>query len=234
MTDMAYQLAVCDDNATDIQYLLNLLEQWARQNGTLLHTDTFPSAEAFLFRYEEQRDYDILLLDIEMGRMDGVTLARTIRRENESVQIVFITGYSDYIAEGYDVSALHYLMKPLQKEKFFQVMDRAMERLRRNEKALTLELSGETLRIPLWEIRYLEVCKNYVTIHGRQDYTVKKALGDFQPLLDERFFRLGRSYILNLTRVERITRTEVTMQDGAHIPLPRSMYEPLNRAIISL
>ena len=231
---MACHIAICDDNPADIRCLSGLLNRWAGQRGMLLHTDTFPSAEAFLFCYAEQKDFDILLLDIEMDKMDGVTLARTIRKENEAVQIIFITGYSDYIAEGYDVSALHYLMKPVREEKLFQVLDRALEKLRHNERALTLELAGEVLRIPLYEILYLEVCKNYVTIHGKQDYTVKKALGDFQPLLDERFFRLGRSYILNLTRVERVTKTEVTLSDGSRIPLPKSMYEPLNRAVISL
>lgn len=231
---MSYHIAICDDNPADIQYLSDLLKQWEKRSGTLLHTDTFPSAEAFLFFYEEQKDYDILLLDIEMTGIDGVTLARTIRRDNEAVQIVFITGYSDYIAEGYDVAALHYLMKPIKEEKLFQVLDRALEKLRRNEKTLTLELSGEVLRIPLYEILYFEVYKNYVTIHGKTDYKVKKTLGDFQPLLDERFFRVGRSYILNLTKVERITKTEVTLIDGSGIPLPKSVYEPLNRAVISL
>ncbi len=231
---MACHIAICDDNPADIRYLSGLLNRWAGQSGMLLHTDTFPSAEAFLFCYAEQKDFDILLLDIEMDKMDGVALARTIRKENEAVQIIFITGYSDYIAEGYDVSALHYLMKPVREEKLFQVLDRALEKLRHNERALTLELAGEVLRIPLYEILYLEVCKNYVTIHGKQDYTVKKVLGDFQPLLDERFFRLGRSYILNITRVERVTKTEVTLSDGSRIPLPKSMYEPLNRAVISL
>lgn len=231
---MACHIAICDDNPADIRYLSDILEHWARQNGILLHRDAFPSAEAFLFCYAERKDFDILLLDIEMAGMDGVTLARTIRRENENIQIVFITGYSDYIAEGYDVSALHYLMKPVREEKLCQVLNRALGKLRRNERALMLELAGEALRIPLYEILYLEVRKNYVTIHGRQDYTVKKTLGDFQPLLDERFFRLGRSYILNLSRVERVTKTEVTLSDGSRIPLPRSMYEPLNRAIISL
>lgn len=231
---MTCHIAICDDNPTDIQYLSGLLDRWAARKGLVLHTDTFPSAEAFLFRYAEQKDFDILLLDIELAAMNGVALARTIRKENESVQIVFITGYSDYIAEGYDVSALHYLMKPVGEDKLFQVLDRALEKLRRNDRTLTLELSGEVLRIPLYEILYLEVCKNYVTIHGKQDYTVKKALGEFQPLLDERFFRLGRSYILNLTRIERITKTEVTLSDGSRICLPKSMYEPLNRAVIAL
>ena len=59
---------------------------------------------------KKEKDFDILLLDIEMGDMDGVTMAKKIRKDNETVQIVFITGYSDYIADGYDVQALHYLI----------------------------------------------------------------------------------------------------------------------------
>ena len=59
--------------------------------------ERFESAQAFLFHYEEHKDYDVLLLDIEMPGMDGVSMARAIRRENEAVQIAFITGYSDYI-----------------------------------------------------------------------------------------------------------------------------------------
>lgn len=231
---MAYHIAICDDNPADVRFLSDLLKKWARPRGALLHTDTFPSAEAFLFHYAEQKDYDLLLLDIEMPGIDGVTLARTVRRDDESVQIIFITGYSDYIAEGYDVAALHYLLKPIREEKLFQVLDRALEKLQGSQRTLTLKLPEETLRIPLCEILYLEVCRNYVTIHGKTDHTVKKSLSEFQPLLDERFFRLGRSYILNLTRIERISKTEVTLSGGHVIPLPRSMYEPLNRALISL
>ena len=79
------------------------------QRRLAVQAERFESAQAFLFHYEEHKDYDVLLLDIEMPGMDGVSMARAIRRENEAVQIVFITGYSDYIAEGYDVAAgVHY------------------------------------------------------------------------------------------------------------------------------
>ncbi len=77
---------------------------------------------------------DILLLDIEMGAMDGVTLAKTLRKENDTLQIVFLTGYSDYISEGYEVAALHYLLKPVQKEKLFSVLYRALDKVKKNEK----------------------------------------------------------------------------------------------------
>ena len=82
----------------------------------------FPSAESFLFDYAEQKNYDFLLLDIEMPSMNGVELAQKIRQENNAVQIIFITGYSDFMAEGYEVSALHYLMKPVSFDKLSKVL----------------------------------------------------------------------------------------------------------------
>ncbi len=225
---MEIKIAVCDDKQTDREYVGTMVGQW----NAAAKVDYFASAESFLFAYAEQKDYDILLLDIEMDGMDGVTMAKKIRKENEAVQIVFITGYSDYIAEGYEVSALHYLMKPVQKEKLFAVLDRAVQKLKSNEKALYLELSGETVRIPLYQIKYIEVRQNYVTVHAKTDHTVKKTLSEIEKLLDERFYRLGRSYILQLSCVERVTKKEVYLNDGSVIPLPRGQYEALNRAII--
>ena len=175
---------------------------------------------------------DLVLMDVEMPGTDGVTLAKTVRQENEAVQIVFITGYSDYIAEGYDVAALHYLVKPVSREKLFAVLDRAWEKHRRNARCLNLELSGELVRLPLYEVRYLDVHQNYVTVHARQDYTVKRTLGEFEAQLDEGFLRVGRGMILNLKQIRRVTKKEVVLADGTALPLPRGAYEPLNRAII--
>lgn len=139
---MGYRLAVCDDEQSYSDYVADLAGRWAELAGTQVEVERFPSAEAFLFRYEERKDFDVLLLDIEMTGMDGVELAKRVRQESEDVQIVFITGYTDYIAEGYEVSALHYLTKPVNEEKLFQVLTKAVGRLARNERALTLELPG--------------------------------------------------------------------------------------------
>lgn len=231
---MNFHIAICDDNAADLNYIADLVNDWAKSSGNTVGIKAFPSAEAFLFRYEDDKDLDILLLDIEMGGMDGVRLAKEVRGDNETLQIVFVTGYSDYITEGYEVSALHYLLKPVRKEKLFEVLDRAARRIRKNEKTLVLELSGETVRVPLYEIRYLEVYRNYVTIHAKRDYTVKRTLGEFEIILDDRFFRTGRSFIVNLTYIRRVTRTQIILADGTEIPLPRGQYERVNRAIISL
>ena len=229
---MAYRVAIVDDSTTDAEFVLGILNSWAAQRQANIQAEVFPSSEAFLFQYAEDKDWDILLLDIEMGAMDGVTMAKRVRQDNEAVQIVFITGYSDYIAEGYEVAALHYLMKPVNQEKLLIVLDRAMEKRKQEERCLNLEAYGEMVRIPFYEIRYLDVHQNYVTVHAKADYTVKHTLGDFEKELDDRFCRVGRGMILNLKYIQRVTKTEVRLSDGTVLPLPRGAYEPLNRAII--
>lgn len=229
---MKYKIAICDDADMDRRYILDMVNRWATETGHVVHTDSFSSAESFLFHYAEESDYDILLLDIEMGAMDGVTMAKLLRKSNDSVQIIFITGYSDYIAEGYEVAALHYLMKPVKQEKLFSVLDRACDKLIQNERQLNITLAGEMVRVPLHEIKYLDVQGNYVTIHAKGDYTVKRTLSEFKALLDERFVRVGRAMIVNLKFISRVTKVDVYLSDGTKLPLPRGAYEPLNRAII--
>ena len=229
---MAYRAAIVDDNRMDSEFVRDILDTWAKLRQVNVKAVVFPSAESFLFRYAEDKDWDILLLDIEMGTMDGVTMAKRVRQDNEAVQIVFITGYSDYIAEGYEVAALHYLMKPVNKGKLFAVLDRAVEKRKQSERCLNLESAGEMARVPFHEIRYLEVRQNYVTVHAGEDHTVKRTLGEFAKELDDRFCRVGRSMIVNLEYIRRVTKTDVHLSDGTVLPLPRGAYEPLNRAII--
>lgn len=231
---MNYKIAICDDSDADRQLIAGLVSSWGISTGHTVQISSFSSAENFLFHYAEKSDYDMLLLDIEMGEMDGVTMAKKLRRDNDTVQIVFITGYSDYILEGYEVAALHYLMKPVSEDKLFSVLDRAAEKLAKNEKVLNLKIGGEMVRIPIYQIRYAEVFGNYVTIHASDDLTIKMTLSELEKELDDRFFRVGRSVIVNLTQIGRVTKAEIRLNDGAVIPLPRGSYEGVNRAIINM
>ncbi len=227
---MNYKIAVCDDSVDDRKYVLALLDEWLSLNGHTADVSEFDSAEAFLM--ESGADCDMLLLDVEMKTIDGVTLAKMLRRDNDAVQIIFITGYSDYIAEGYDVAALHYLLKPVRKEKLYAVLDRAAHILVKNEKMLTLEVSGGAERVQVRRIRYAEVFGNYVTLHADRELRVKMTLGELEGLLDDGFYRVGRSVIINLAEVSRVTRQSVTLRDGSVLPIPRGAYEGINRAII--
>ena len=155
-----------------------------------------------------------MLLDIEMGKMDGVTMAKKLRRDDDTVQIIFITGYSDYILEGYEVEALHYLLKPIRQEKLFSVLDRAAEKAARKEKILNFGINGEMVRIPTGRIVYADVAGNYVTVHAGRDVTVKMTLGELERELDERFYRVSRSAVSILpgSAALRKKRSECVME----------------------
>nr|WP_297703960.1 LytTR family DNA-binding domain-containing protein [uncultured Butyrivibrio sp.] len=227
-----YKIAICDDTEIDRNFIKDIVTDWANKSGVKPDIHMFSSAEEFLFEYEDCKDYQILLLDIEMGQMDGVSLAKELRKTNDSAQIVFITGYSDYIAEGYEVSALHYLMKPVREEKLSEVLDRAVSKLGKDEKALMLESGGETNLVPIYRIRFIDVRGNYTTVHADKEYTIKKTLSDVEKELDERFYRVGRSCIVNLTQISKVTKTDFFFNSGETVPLPRGSYEKVNRAII--
>ena len=230
---MFLNIAICDDDSAVSEYLEHEVSAWADRAGNAWKISSFPSAEAFLFDYSENKAVDVLLLDIEMPGMNGMELARHLRDAKAALQIIFITGYSDYISEGYDVSALHYLMKPVSRDKLWSVLDRAAALLERSEKRIVLEGSGTSSLVPISEIRYIEVIGNYVTVYADRQYTVKATLASIESQLDEAFFRAGRSYIINLDRVRRAAKKEVTLTTGELVPLARGVYEKLMNAIIN-
>jgi DNA-binding LytR/AlgR family response regulator len=210
-----------------------LVSRWANENNIKITIEMFDSAENFKAVWSGQKTFDILLLDIEMGGQNGVELAREIRQSDTKLVIIFITGFSDFMSEGYDVSALHYLMKPIKEDKFFEVLDKAVKNLAQSNKSLVLTVDGEICRIPASEIRYIESQDHYVIIRtALRDYRTKINLSEIEKSLDNNFFRCQRSFIINLRFVYKITRSCIVLDDMTEIPLSRNLYEAANQALI--
>ena len=232
---MIYKIAVCDDDNKQADYLQTLVSAWVRKGNHTCRTESFPSAEAFLFVYAEDKAYDILLLDIEMGGMNGVDLAKTIRQTNDTIQIIFITGFPDFIAEGYEVSALHYLMKPVLPEKLHTVLDKAAANLAKSEKRLSITYDRQTDFVPLSQIMYIEAQKQYILIHTiSETYRMKGSLSDMEKQLDEYFIKCQRSFVVNLRYVTRIKNDCVLLKNGSEVPISRGMAEKIGKEIIRL
>ena len=232
---MNYKISVVDDSPADTEYVAGLTARWAQDAGHSLGISTFSSAEAFLFQYEEEQNFDILLLDIEMGELSGVDLAKRVRQESDAVQIVFITGYPDFMAEGYEVSALHYLMKPVSYEKLCAVLDRAAANLAKAEKRLCVTYDRKTDFVPLSQILYVEAQRQCVLIHTfGETYRMKKSLAETGSELGEYFFKCQRSFLVNLCHVTRIKSSCVVLKNGEEVPISRGMAEKIGKEMVRL
>lgn len=230
---MTYKAAICDDSRTDAGYVTELLAQWAKERGFVVPVKCFPSAESFLFHYAENKAWDILLLDIEMDGTDGVTLAKKVRQEDENLQIVFITGYPDYIGEGYEVAALHYLMKPVDRKKLFPVLDRAVANLQKHNRAVVLPVDGEEIKVPVEAVQYVEAFSHKVSVVTTKGiYEIRKPLSEMETLLGKGFVRCHRSYLVGLHFIAGLSKNKVTLDNGTELPLSRSSAAMVHRAFI--
>ena len=228
------KIAICDDERIQTQSLTQKLSLFAETRHKHFEIQAYSSAEAFLFAYRENRDVDILFLDIEMGQMNGIELAREIRADNETVQIVFITGYPDYIGEGYDVDALHYLLKPVKKEKLFAVLDRYITKCRTSPQLL-LPCEDGTVRVAEDMILFCEAMGKKTHLHMSDGRTLicTTGISKLTKEFSSDFIPCHRSYLIHLRYIRSIGKTAVIMDNGQELPLSRRLYENVNRAFIT-
>ncbi len=225
---MKFHIAICDDEQGQIEYLKRTVQKWAAKREYCCDISAFSRAEAFLFEYSENDAYDILLLDIEMGKMNGVELARAVREKNRHIQIVFITGYPDFMAEGFEVSALHYLLKPVGEEKLFSVLDRAVQNLGDTPRYVTLPVGKGMRRIAEREIRYAESDGHYILLHIKEEtLRMRMTIPELEKELGDAFFRSSRSFVVGFFYVARITKSSVFLDDGTELPLGRGLYQTI-------
>ena len=229
---MNYNIAICDDERDQLEQLQTVATEWAAENGYSCRIRTFPSAEEFLFEYEEDKSYDILLLDVEMNNISGIELAKRIRRDNNRAEIIFITSHFEFVGEGYEVDALHYLIKPVATEKLKQVMTKAAEKLMIEPPWVVINFDGQTIKLYESEILYIEAFRHYISIRTTAgEYKIKENLSSFEQKLSDDFYRVHRSYLVSLKQITRISRTAVWVGKD-ELPLARGKYDDINIAFI--
>lgn len=228
-----FRAGICDDEPLAIEYVTDCMQKWADENHMTFHLSTFSSAEQFLFETENEPPFDILFLDIQMGKMTGMELARQIRNRDSHVQLVFVTALPDFAAEGYDVSALHYLLKPVSQEKIFKVLDRASRHFAREEAYLLLTDDQTLKRVPVSEILYAEAfAHNLQIVTKNNTYELRESLSSLAQKLGSDFVSPHRSYLVNLQYIHSIARTEIILDTQTRIPLSRYKYQEINQAFI--
>ena len=215
------RVAVAEDMAFEREALLRHLNRYAQERGEELACTAFENGEALLRGYGE--GFDLLLLDVAMPRVDGLTAARRIRRQDERVVILFITSMVQYAVQGYSVDALDFLVKPVSYTGLRLRLDRALARIAQNQplRIQVRSVSG-LCSVPVSEIRYVETCNHRVVIHTADeelltDRTMKQIEAE---LAGQPFFRCHTSYLVHLRYVDRIQGNEIEV-DGSRLLISR-------------
>jgi DNA-binding LytR/AlgR family response regulator len=231
---MEIKIAVCDDEYQQAEYIKMLVKKWAEDSNNKINIEMFNSAENYKAAWSENKNYDILLLDIQMSGQNGIELAKELRLSDDNTTIIFITAVADFISDGYDVSALHYLIKPIKEDKFYEVLDKAYKSLTESKKFLIINSDGKDYRLLFDDIIYIESIRNHVIIKTLEtQYEVRQNISRIEEELDNSFFRCQRSYIVMLKHIKYISKNEVLLNNGETISLSRNIYKDLYKAFIN-
>lgn len=232
------RIAYCEDEPAQAALVRDMVMQWAESCKITAEVILYESAEEFLFKNETFL-YDVVFLDIAMRQMNGVELARAIRQKDKNLPIAFLTADRTFAIEGYEVHAVRYLLKPVTAEKLGSLLDELLEAAEKDMQdtvCITVGEKGAVRKISESSICYIEVLGHYTQLHLKDSSAVriKESLAAVAAMLHQRelFVKCHRSFVVNLSCVEKISRAECMLSDGTRLPVSRSSYQDLNERFI--
>ena len=210
------RIAICDDERNIQKLIANKIKKQYREAEII----PFSSGEELLL---SEKQIDILFLDIQMNGKNGMETAKELRKKDKKVIIIFVTAMEDYVFQAFDVGAFHYIVKPIDDEKFADVLCKAVEEWKSQsvhirepeEKYMMINNGGVHRKVIIEDIVYAEVFNRKVVIHKLNDeieYYGK--LSDLEALVGDNFFRPHRAYLINLKYVEKYNATTIYLEKG--------------------
>ena len=223
------RIALCDDEKKQLSQAAAMLNAYLSSRPDLSgQVETFRSGSTLLARVEDVGGFDLYVLDILMPELSGIDTGRRLRALGDGGEIIYLTSSNDFAADSYDVRAFFYLLKPVNEGNLFQVLDAAVENLkRRRSSAVVVTTVDGPRRILLERIRYVERVGRYMRYHCTDttidSQTIRVSFREaVAPLLaDRRFCLCGASFLLNFQHVAGVNGQSALLDNGQAVILPR-------------
>ena len=235
-------IAVCDDDKIILKMIQHMIKNAKPSNTEDFAVTTFYTGEDLLSaikgsKYIPARHFDIIFLDIQMAGINGIETAKAIRADDEETVLIFITAIKQYVFEAFDVSAFHYLLKPINQQKFTSVFLQAVREVQRHQNTsneiLVVKSGKNSITLQQSRIYYIE-SNNRKIIVSMQDEKLEcyGKISEMEHVLREDFFRIHKGYLVNMKYVERYSRTEVQMKNGKRFPISKYKYQDFIKAYL--
>lgn len=215
------RIGIAEDDQVYVDQIQNYLNQYMKETGETFSVQVFRDGVQLAFDYKPE--YDILLLDVEMPRMDGITAARRIRKVDTEVVILFITNMAQYAINGYEVRARAYILKPINYYGFYLELQEAIASFKRREvSALLLTTEDGLVKVPVGKVLYVENQKHDLLIHTTDNVIrIRSAMKEMEDRLTGFFFaKSSVSYLVNLSHVSGISG-DMVLVEGEKLPISR-------------
>ncbi len=221
MEDKKLKFAICEDSKIDREYLAKLIYEYIDKNNIYASIDEFQSGEELLKK--DLEEYAIIFLDIYMDNINGIEVAKKLKDSNNNRNIVFTTSSDEFAAESYEVSALYYMLKPIDKKKLFLLMDNFLYEYY-SIRFITIKVGRMETYIALSDIIYVESLGKKSIIHTKKG--VIESSTSFSRMLEilekPDFIRPIRYAIVAVREIVNIPTKFLLMSDGTKIPISRN------------
>ncbi len=220
------RIAIVEDEESYISVLEKYLEKYKQESGEQIEVTVYHDGDEIAASYRAQ--FDIILMDIEMNFVDGMTAAEEIREVDSSVFIIFITNSPQYAIKGYEVGALDYILKPVPYFTFSQKLGRAIKKLKkRSEKWLTIAIKGGVMRMAISDIYYIESEGHNLIYHTAQGCAISSAtLKSVEPEMEKmEFVKINKCYLVNMEHVDGV-KDKYAVVHGENLLISRPRMKP--------
>lgn len=229
MGDNKFKFAICDDSKKDRKYLIKLIYEYLDQNNLYGEIDEFESGKDLLKSNFEQ--YSIIFLDIYMDNIDGIEVAKRLKNSGNNINIVFTTISDDFAAESYDVEALYYMIKPINRKKLFLVLDKFFY-LYYSVRFITIKIGRMETDIALDDIIFVESSGKKSIIHTKKGIIESStSFSKMNEMLSKPdFIKPIRYAIVSVREIVNIPTNVILMSDGTEIPISRNERSNMKKA----
>lgn len=219
------KIAICEDSDIERKVLKRLIAFFMSERGLAYELETFENAEELMDGYENH-PFDLILLDIHMGKIDGVEAGRRLRALDAEVEIAYCTSSKEFAIAAYEIHALGYLLKPYEPVKISAMLDYFVQKHpQNNQNYIEVKSQRKSVIIPFKEIIYAESDNKVVYIHttNKGDIKVYNKLDNLEEQMrDARFLRCHQSYLVNMDYVAGLVDFDFIMMNDDVIPIRKS------------
>ena len=219
---MKIRFGILEDEKPFVDEIKESIRTWAAEKNCLAEIQDYQTSDAFFFDFESGADYDVLFLDIMLpSSLNGMQVAERIRTTDQHTIIIFLTSNTEYIADGYDVSALRYLLKPIRYPKIRKSLDKAYDILSAKKQPFYLHKNKNTeTRLEYHEIMFFTSFGQHIEIHTKHEkYIEWNRLSTIEKDLPLEFVRCHRAYVVNIASVRSIQPKSLVLINNEIIPI---------------